>query len=391
MQFQQFAFGLLNAAIVVHTATVETCVSKKCVKVENGVLKIGDDQDTQVCKDFEKCNLSKLGIKTIEFDTFHKLQKLTQITLSENEIEKLEDDTFANAITFLELNDNKLSNVSEKVFKNMWLLKNIRLEKNKFSAFPENLFIKNGNLESVSLFYNAELTSLPSKIFSNNTKLKTVDASNCKITQFPEDLFAKNTALESVKLGGNSMCGQKTIPEALFANNLELKDIFLDNMEIEKLPVKLLEKTTKLTAFRFNNNQNLKVLPVGFLDYFNFPNINGANGLDFGGCTRLTKLDQSYKTNFESPVSGIFVQGIKFDNSLNTYFDCDENECTNGQTCLINSPVDAQTGKFACPSGSSLSSSIQTSRINGACDGSISTGGNASTMHLSASLIASSI
>ena len=110
----------------------------------------------------QNCKLKSLSRKN-----FASMDHLSTISLTKNQIENIDPDTFYDVpmLFSLRLNGNKLSSLSNDLFIHAPRLKHVILSNNLLELFYSNIFDSNKNLKSLDLSYN---------------KLKTI------IIEFPE-------------------------------------------------------------------------------------------------------------------------------------------------------------------------------------------------------------
>ncbi len=158
------------------------------------------------------------------------------LLLSENDIEVVPADAFANAtgLETIELSNNKLKQIDVDAFKGLQ------------------------NLTLLSMTVNPELKSLPEGLLAGNDKLEELYLNGCSLETVGSDLLRGKTELNTLFLQENKL---KFLADDFFAdqNGYALVDVNLTYNQLENLPSSLGD-TKNLNKLLVNNN-NIKALP----------------------------------------------------------------------------------------------------------------------------------
>ncbi len=143
--------------------------------------------------------------------TFNGLVNLSNINLSNNNIQIIDELTFLglNNLCKINLSNNSLKQMNKETFKNLKKLTNVNLNSNQINEIDKDLFKSTINLEILNLNDN-HLSSIPNTILKdNNKKLLEVNMSNNSITH--------------IQLNSVSSLQQETTID--FRNNIEIFDL----------------------------------------------------------------------------------------------------------------------------------------------------------------------
>ena len=143
--------------------------------------------------------------------TFNGLVNLSNINLSNNNIQIIDELTFLDLKNLCKINlsNNSLKQINKETFKNLKKLTNVNLNSNQINEIDKDLFKSTINLEILNLNDN-HLSSIPNTILKdNNKKLLEVNMSNNSITH--------------IQLNSVSSLQQETTID--FRNNIEIFDL----------------------------------------------------------------------------------------------------------------------------------------------------------------------
>nr|ABB59068.1 variable lymphocyte receptor A [Eptatretus stoutii] len=124
----------------------------------------------------------------------------------------------------LKLDYNKLSSLPSNVFHNLKELTNLNLQYNELQALPVGVFDHLVSLDKLVLNYN-KLKSLPPKIFDKLTKLTLLYLDTNKLQSLPHGVFDKLTELKTLHLLNNQL---RSVPEGAFDKLQNIKDLRLE-------------------------------------------------------------------------------------------------------------------------------------------------------------------
>ncbi|XP_071054888.1 leucine-rich repeat-containing protein 15 [Onthophagus taurus] len=195
--------------------------------------------------------LSIEGCLLNEFIPF-KSESIQIIKISKSHIKELTDESLINLpeLTDITFTNNLIDKIDPKTFHNNFYLETLDLSYNKITELPHNIFIKNEELAALNLSgnpikkINASMLSVVEKLVLQNcslsefkggkfTEMGYLDLSHNEITELSSVTFGNMPELEYVNLAHNKL---KTLPGDIFLNNTRLQTIYLDYNEFEILP-----------------------------------------------------------------------------------------------------------------------------------------------------------
>ena len=148
----------------------------------------------------------------------------------------------------LDLGQNQISTLSNKVFSGLTNLRELKLVANQISTLPKEAFSGLSKLETLSLAAN-QITTIPKEVFSGLSNLKELKLQNNRLTELPKEAFSGLSKLEKLHLMGNQLTelpkdifsGLSNLKElSLFANHLKEDDIpGLSNLRAQGVSIKL--------------------------------------------------------------------------------------------------------------------------------------------------------
>lgn len=159
----------------------------------------------------------------------------------------------SNLIT-LHLSDNKITNLSNYMFRNYTQLRVMNLSNNKIDDLPRNVF-ENLNLEVLLLPHN-QLAAIPFQVFEPMQGLKVLDLSHNTIVTILDHFFKPNRYIEKLLLNSNRIL--KLTSNAL-ADLTVLKYLDLSNNSLESVAKGLFDALNKLEYLNLANNPILNV------------------------------------------------------------------------------------------------------------------------------------
>ncbi|XP_053318385.1 keratocan [Spea bombifrons] len=171
--------------------------------------------------------------------------------LQNNQIETLDEKSFANAteVKWINLNRNKISNkrIKKNVFTNLKSLLHLLLEDNDLDEIPSPL---PDTMEQLRLARN-KISKIPEGVFSNLENLTLLDLHHNKLTDgsFEADALAGLKNLVQLNVAKNSL---KKMPSGLPSNTVQL---YLDNNNIESIPGNYFNDIPRIAFVRLNYNR----------------------------------------------------------------------------------------------------------------------------------------
>lgn len=238
-------------------------------------------------------------LKHLKASFFSGLSYLESLTLSNNEIEVIDENVFMGLsnLTEIDLGFNSMR-LTPNLFKYTEKLTIIDLSMNNLDSIPDTLFHNLKNLQILFLWSN-NFTTINGSIFRDLTSLKTLELSHCHIKYLPYDAFyslkgltainlgmneletipantfAKSTLLETIKMENNP--NLQDLPDYLFVNLKNLKNAALHGCKLNFLPENLFAGCTSLENISLGHNE-LKTLPEKI-----FKDLSKLENLDLSG------------------------------------------------------------------------------------------------------------
>lgn len=268
-------------------------------------------------EDLTQLSLSNSNIETLPMDIFQNLTKLKRLDLNQNMFETLPDGLldYQTELVQLQLSSNNIATLPANIFSNLTKLELLYLYKNKFIEIPLGLFNNLTSLTAIDVANNLievlqpelfeyvpalnhlnlkgnNLEALPGDLFQKTPKLAELDLSgNLKLKYIAEDVFYNLTNLTSVNMQN---CNFTSIPDKLFAQSNKLKKLTLFNNQLSTLDENIFFNNSLLEEINLNYN-NLSEIPINlFRNKFNLKKLmisyNNVQTLRVGVFEHLTSL-----------------------------------------------------------------------------------------------------
>lgn len=160
-------------------------------------------------------------------DMFTAYPHMLSLDVSSVNCSLLDNTTFARAanLTDLQLFNNSLTAVGDRVFSHMHALLNLNLGLNKIRTLDEHAFNGLISLNLLDLSMN-DLDSLPEGVFFPLLKLHSIRLTKNRIQVIDDTTFAHNSALKLIYLDKNNI---NFINDRAFAQNKALRDLKVNN------------------------------------------------------------------------------------------------------------------------------------------------------------------
>ncbi|XP_028034865.1 protein toll-like [Bombyx mandarina] len=203
----------------------------------------------------ETLEISHNHMTNITSNLFSHLSFLRKLSLWQSNVTWFSQDFFngVDVLEELDLSSNGLNKLPATIFKPLKKLKKLTLFSNKFSSLPKNLFIGNNELETVVILNNdVKLRVLPERLFGNLPNLKQVYVQRSGIEVVPRDTFKNSPAITNISLAFNDL---KRLPEEVFNNQINLLNLDLSHNKIFDLATRTFSTLVRLEILNLCNNQ----------------------------------------------------------------------------------------------------------------------------------------
>ena len=226
---------------------------------------------------FRGLSISKLflfenKISEVSWDLFQE-SKVEELRLDSNNLRELPDQLFQGLqLQMLNLFDNHIKHLSVNIFSGLSSLKHISLQKNDLVAI-ETIFKDLVQLQYVDLRDN-KLSNLPSLLFKGLHALNVIRLSNNSITNLPPLIFEDLYNLEHLDLGKNKIA---FIDAELFQTFPKVQQIYLNQNQLITINLCAFHDKLKVLDISENNINSLSCTPVGTGEPAAISNLNLAS------------------------------------------------------------------------------------------------------------------
>lgn len=224
------------------------------------------------------------GIESLKTDDFRGMEGLEMLDLSQNKLTELPDKVFEplSSLRNLDLSSNQISYISEKSFQGLLLLERLYIYNNHLKDIHPAAFNGMDHLLELKLQGNM-LTSIPTLAMP---RLLLLDLRfNYLPTLGPSDIQMPN--LESLKLGG---VGLTRLNAELISNLNNLHELDLSGNQLETIPP-VLKQTHALIHLNLASN------PMGPLNVQDLQNLKELQELDISSLS-LQSLPEEFSQYF---------------------------------------------------------------------------------------------
>lgn len=197
--------------------------------------------------------LSGNAIKAIAPNTFEYLGKLYTLELDRNQISTMTSKTFVGLreLKRLNLNHNEIFNLGAEVFEPIRQLSELKLESNRLANIDSRVFKVLPSLIRLELSSNDLDDFMKPETFENLANLTYLAIANIGIEEIPSGVFRPLSKLESIKLSGNKI---PRINKNSFGMLHNLKSLDVTDCHVDEIERSLLENFPKLTMFYATKN-----------------------------------------------------------------------------------------------------------------------------------------
>ncbi|XP_066581657.1 protein artichoke [Prorops nasuta] len=216
---------------------------------------------------------------------FRDLLLVERLYLKNNSISNIEDSAFKSmqALKFLELSMNKLTNITAKTFSELHELEELYLQDNGLKSIDPYALMELKKLKVLDLANN-NLHILQNTTFQKNLPITKLNLNNCSITMIENGSFIGLNNLLDLNLNDNLLTAKDLLHLqvselqllAASGNNFtdireedliglpSLRELFLNNAYINKLPERIFALNQNLTKLHLDKNLLSMLLPGTF-------------------------------------------------------------------------------------------------------------------------------
>lgn len=149
-------------------------------------------------------DLSNNNLKELPEKIFQNTLNLTTIVINRNLIKRFRPYTFRNLekLKILVLSRNKLENIDPHLFEHLASLIILNLDNNHLTKLSSQIFFTLNNIENLS-FAGNKLENLPKDIFVGLKKLVVLSMKNNRFKSLPNDIWSDLNVLKTLNIGHN--------------------------------------------------------------------------------------------------------------------------------------------------------------------------------------------
>lgn len=219
---------------------------------------------------FQSLNFSRNSISTIHKTTFSKLELLTELDLSYNQLQDIEFDTSnLNNLSHFYINNNKIKKITKAMFQSLTSLKIVDLSNNAIEDIEILSFQNLKELESLNLNNNPLVDVIPPHMFSGLALTTELDFTNSKINTIQNNAF---NGMESLKTFNSTHSKIRVLNVNAFNGTGFIEILDLSYNQIESFSI---------------NNTNIKLVNDLQLQYNKLQYVTHQT---FSGLTNLSSL-----------------------------------------------------------------------------------------------------
>lgn len=249
-------------------------------------------------------DLSNDSLQTLDSYAFYGLERLRSLDLSNNKLADLQEDTFAGltslqtlslrgnrletlpyklfqpikgSLTFVDLSDNQIVVVADKLFQHAQHLSTILLSRNRLIRLFPNTFNNVTSLQNLDLSHNRLVVDQPRTLLSRLGALINLNLSHNNFTRLVPNIFKDLRNLNILNLSHNPI---QNISVNQFEMCTRLKELYLMGTLIRELNQSHLVGLERLQILHLNGNPHLSRLvrfvfqPVQSLRILSIANCN---------------------------------------------------------------------------------------------------------------------
>jgi Leucine-rich repeat (LRR) protein len=212
-------------------------------------------------------SITDCKIKSINKGVFNSMLQLMNLSLSRNEIESIEENSFLTEpfeshLIELYLSKNKLTKILQRTFNGLFKLEILHLDKNDIDEIEINSFMTEPFESHILELYLSEnkLTKIKQGAFNGLLRLENLHIDKNEIAEIEKNSFNNLKSLKKLKIESNKI---KIIKNGVYFHikDLEILDLYQNSIEnMENIPFNTLFTLKKLHLF----SNKIKQIKFGY-------------------------------------------------------------------------------------------------------------------------------
>lgn len=198
-----------------------------------------------------------------------QVNSIEVLNLSHNNLSSLNTtilDPLRNSLTRLQLDNNRIANISSSILTGFRHLQLLNLSRNNIELVHPDAFHDDSSLQVIDLSEN-RIVDLLTDTFRDNVHLRVLNLNGNELRAIPENIFSANHELEALYISRNRLSNVPASAVRLVSSNLRILDCSLNNIHF--LRNEELEKTTFTRLLHLNLSHNqIKTLPESIFTDF---------------------------------------------------------------------------------------------------------------------------
>ena len=260
----------------------------------------------------QKLVLSGLGVEAVNESAFVWFaDHLTELSLDGNRLTTLPDGVFAplTRLVRLQLHNNRLTAVGRRLLDGLHSLRVLDLGGNQIGDVSLDAWMPAPQLSTLLLYDNAIDGTVNSTRLAGLRQLETLRLDGNRLTALTAGAFHVLPALRRLNVARNRL-GE--LPGGLFTNNTQLEEVDASQNEIGGLRADVFDGTTRLTTLALNDNRITTLPDYVFRHMHNLRTLRlqrnavaGISSNSLAGLSSIRHLDLSHNRVASLPL-GIF-------------------------------------------------------------------------------------
>lgn len=272
-------------------SVLQVCVCRYIQNVDNDFLHLNvhcSYQNNDILKknytlpsSVQTLDLSSNTLSAIFQAEIFQSQTMEKLLINRNLITNIDANSFLLPnLTYLDLSENRLEYFDPEIFRNVKKLQYLNIASNKLTTLPMSAFHYLNNLEKIIMDRN-NIGNYLNKFdmfhrngIALNIGIKHISICNISLNVIPENFLADAYDLRELKIAQNNISSIPELPYTLeyldlsdnpitniniedFLNFPILKELKLNNLQIEEIPDYVFESMKSLRKLEIERNKNL--------------------------------------------------------------------------------------------------------------------------------------